>query len=52
LQDLTVRPPLAPIPEAARTRVRVVHYKGERLVFSQDQMSRLFWNKTRQVRDE
>lgn len=45
MQDLTVLPPLAPIPEGARTRVRVVHYKGEHLIFSRDQMSRLFWKK-------
>lgn len=49
MQDLTGAPPPAPIPEAARTQACVVHYKGEPLAFSRDQMSRLFWDKIAQT---
>lgn len=45
MQDLTVAPLLVPIPEVERSLVRVVHYKGEHLTFSHEQMSRLFWDK-------
>ncbi|MFJ2000282.1 HNH endonuclease signature motif containing protein [Streptomyces chartreusis] len=36
---------LTPIPEVERSTRRVVHHKGEHLVFSREQISRLFWRK-------
>lgn len=43
--DFTVSAVLTPIPEGDRTPRRVVHYKGQHLTFSRDQIARLFWNK-------
>lgn len=51
MQDLTVAPPLAPIPEADRSSVRVVHYKGDHMAFSRDQIERLFWRKIGKTAD-
>jgi hypothetical protein len=45
LQDLTVDRASTPIPEAERSSRRVVHYKGDHLTFSRDQIGRLFWDK-------
>lgn len=49
MQDLTVDKASTPIPEAERSSRRVVHYKGDHMTFSRDQISRLFWDKIRKT---
>jgi hypothetical protein len=45
VQDLTVVAPRTPIPMEGRSSRRVVHHKGDHILFSRDQINRLFWNK-------
>ena len=45
MQDLTVVAPRTPIPMEGRSSRRVVHHKGDHILFSRDQINRLFWNK-------
>lgn len=51
MQDLTVSTVLTPIPEAERGTRRVVHHKGEHLMFGRNQINRLFWEKIRKRAD-